>query len=266
MRRRSIVLISVVAAVVIAAVILVVLMIGMGSGGTESSAPVESDDDFGTAQVYDVDDGALVPAADTRESSVWEVFVRLVTPEFAATSMTQYRAGDDPDSDTLAYVHRADDPDYWVLAANMAFADDDQLLLSTLIHEYAHILSLGVADADPDTTSCPTVELSEGCLAADSLLLAFYDDFWLRYGDVAPAPDDDDADAAAEFFLAHEEDFVSDYAATNVVEDFAESFMTFVLEDEPEDTSPVAEKLLFFWNVPEYVDIRERIRTEFDLG
>ena len=61
---------------------------------------------------------------------------------------------------------------------------------------------------------------------------------------------------------------MSDYAATNVVEDIAESFMTFVLEDEPTGDTVAAQKLDFFWQLPEYVAIRERIRAEFadDLG
>lgn len=61
---------------------------------------------------------------------------------------------------------------------------------------------------------------------------------------------------------------MSDYAATNAIEDAAETFMTFVLEDEPTGDSMVARKLEFFWGYPELVAIRERIRTEFadDLG
>ncbi|MEC8762510.1 MAG: hypothetical protein VXY40_07145, partial [Actinomycetota bacterium] len=65
--------------------------------------------------------------------------------------------------------------------------------------------------------------------------------------------------------LDHEEDFVSDYAATNVVEDFAESFMTFVLEPEPDDDTVIGQKLLFFWDRPEYVEIRDHVRAEFGL-
>lgn len=251
-----------VTAVVTAVLVLVLAGCSVASGG---GGAVQEDDDFGTAEVFAVQDGELDPVPDERALAVWGLFVRVVTPALAASSMSEYRTGDDADSDTLAYVHRADDPAYWVLAANLAYADDEDLLLSTLVHEYAHILSLGVADADPDITSCGTLELSEGCLAPDSLLLAFDERFWLGYGADAPTPDDDDPDAAAAFYAEHEEDFVSDYAATNVVEDFAESFMTFVFEKRPEASSAVAEKVLFFWGVPEYVEIRDRIRAEFEL-
>ena len=111
-------------------------------------------------------------------------------------------------------------------------------------------------------------ELDEGCAHGDSVLLAFQQQFWAPYGDAAPDLANTDADLAWEFYLAHEDDFVSDYAATNAIEDAAETFMTFVLEDEPTGDSMVARKLEFFWGYPELVAIRERIRTEFadDLG
>jgi hypothetical protein len=80
--------------------------------------------------------------------------------------------------------------------------------------------------------------------------------------------DNEDADVAWDFYTANEDDFVSDYAATNVVEDFAESFMTWVIEDTVTGESITAAKLTFFENYPELVTIRDRIRAEFgdDLG
>ncbi|MDP3208256.1 MAG: hypothetical protein Q8M65_03830, partial [Rhodoglobus sp.] len=101
-----------------------------------------------------------------------------------------------------------------------------------------------------------------------SLLAAFLDEFWFDYGDSAPSADNSDADVAWEFYLEHEEDFVSDYAATNVVEDVAECFMTWVIEDAPSGASTVGAKLAFFENYPAFVAARDRIRAEFsdDLG
>jgi hypothetical protein len=228
----------------------------------------QEDEDFGTAVVYSVDAaGALDPAAaDAATADVWDTFVRVVTPEFAGHGMSRYRVGDAPDSDTMAYVVRDEArPVLWVLAANLAYADDADLLFSTLVHEYGHILTLGLDDVDPDVRTCTTWEFSDGCVTAGSPIDAFAEEFWAPYGDAAPGPDEDDADAAYDFYLAHEEDFVSDYAATNVVEDIAESFMTFVLEPRPDGDTPVARKLDFFWQLPDFVAVRDRIRTEFAL-
>ena len=228
------------------------------------------DDDFGTVEAYDVDDtGALLPppAADSLTASVWETFVRVATPQFAADIMIEYLAGDAPDSDTLAYVYQDDDPEYWILAANLATSDDLATLVPTLVHEYSHILTLSTQQIDPNVASCSTLELDEGCANPDSTLQRFEEQFWSQYPD-APDVSNGSWDVTDAFYAEHSEDFVSNYAATNVVEDVAESFMTFVLEDRPTGDSVVAEKLEFFWGVPDYVQIRERIRAEFadDLG
>jgi hypothetical protein len=238
------------------------------TSSTASRPAIEEDDDFGTVEVYAVlEDGSLDPAATGLAAEVWETFERVATPDFTADVMAEYRVGDAPDSDTLAYVYQTSDPEYWVLAANLATSRDTEQLIATLIHEYAHILTLGTNQVDPAAGSCSTLDLDEGCADPDSLLQAFQETFWSGYGD-APDAANSDPDVAYEFYLAHEEDFVSDYAATNVVEDIAESFMTFVLEEEPAAGTVTAAKLLFFWDEPDLVAIRERIRAEFadELG
>ena len=276
-KRLLIVLLSVVAAAALVAAGIFFLAGGStggggrpaGDGGASSGITTEDDDDFGSVEVYGVVDGELEPAASGLTQEVWDTFVRLVTPEFAAGAMSQYRVGDAPESDTLAYVYQDDDPDQWILATNLATSEDRASLIATLVHEYAHILTLAnTTEMDLDETSCETIELSEGCALPDSYLLAFEQQFWAAYDDTAPTADNDDADVAYDFYLEHEDDFVSDYAATNVVEDIAESFMTFVLEDQPDSSTVTAAKLNFFWGYPELVDIRDRIRTEFtgELG
>lgn len=238
-------------------------------GSSESRPTVEEDDDFGTVEIYAVlEDGSLDPEATGLAAEVWDTFVRVATLDFAAEVLAEYRAGDSAESDTLAYVYQTDDPDYWVLAANLATSEDTEQLIATLIHEYAHIITLDTTQVDVGASSCDTVAMDEGCPTTDSLLAAFHERFWSGYGDAAPDADNTDADTAWDFYIENEDDFVSDYAATNVVEDIAESFMTFVLEDEPDGGSVVAQKLSFFWDEPDLVAIRERIRDEFadDLG
>lgn len=158
-------------------------------------------------------------------------------------------------------VHAEDDD----LGTVDVYADDSDTLLQALIHEYAHVLSLNVDQVPEASGSCETLELSEGCALPTSFIDDFQVEFWVAYGEDAPGPDNDDADVAYAFYETHEEDFVSDYAATNVTEDFAESFAAFVLEAEPDSDSPLAQKLDFFWNVPEFVEIRAHISEEFGL-
>lgn len=268
-KRALALIITVVALVAMLAIgVAVTTFLGSGAGHSAAGPSTEKDDDFGTVSIYSVgDDGALEPAATGLTEHVWEAFKRVVTPEFAAKVMTQYRVGDAPKSDTLAYVYQDDDPKYWILAANLATSKVDADLIATLVHEYAHILTLDGTQMDTHVASCPTLDLSEGCADDGSYLWSFQEQFWSAY---TGAPDDEnsDDDVAYAFYLAHEDDFVSDYAATNVVEDIAESFMTFVLEDQPDADTVVAHKLGFFWQYPELVTIRERIRGEFgaELG
>lgn len=227
---------------------------------------IEEDEDFGTVEVYDVlDDGSLSPAASGTTLEVWELFHAVATPEFASEVIIEYRVGDAPESDTLAYVYQDEnDPQYWVLAVNLATAEDVDLLVGTLIHEYAHIIALGTDQFDEPGTCAEEVEFSYGCPAAGSVLGEFYDAFWAGYSD-APGVESTDEDVAYEFYLAHEDDFVSDYAATNVVEDLAESFMTYVMEDAFDGPGVVAAKLAFFDGFPELAAIRERIRADVGL-
>ena len=232
-----------------------------------SGVPTEPDEDFGEVEVYDVlADGTLEPAASGVAAEVWELFVRMVGTDVAGESIIQYRAGDAPDSDTLAYVYQDADPQYWTLAVNLAVADDPQLLVATLIHEYAHVFSFDEEQFVTDA-ACPTPVLLEGCTADDSYLTAFYDTFWAGYPDAVDV-ENLDPDLAWQFYETYEEDFVSDYAATNLGEDLAESFMTYVIEDAAEGPTVAAQKLRFFDQYPELVALREHIRTELavELG
>ncbi|MGV8969247.1 MAG: NADH:ubiquinone oxidoreductase subunit 4 (chain M) [Microbacteriaceae bacterium] len=243
---------------------------GAGSGESVRGAQprVEDDEDFGEVAIYDVlADGNLEPEAAGVAGEVWQLWLRIVGTELAGDTILQYRAGNAPESDTLAYVYQETDPTYWNLAVNLSTADDPQLLISTLIHEYAHIFSFNAGDFDLGSASCDTLELAEGCAAQASYLYRFYQDFWSGYGDIVDVENVDE-DVANEFYLQHEDDFVNDYAATSLGEDFAESFMTFVIEDVPEGKSVVATKLRFFTQFPELVALRDHIRAELavELG
>jgi hypothetical protein len=223
---------------------------------------VEEDEDFGDVVVHDVlADASLDPEPDAATAAVWDLWVRLVGAEVAAESISQFRVGDSDSSDTLAYVYQGDNPQVFTLAVNLATADDEQLMVATLVHEYAHVFSFGPGEFDRKAQICDTFEVIEGCAAPDSYLWAFYEEFWAGYAE-HPDLDNVDPDIGYDFYLAHEEDFVSDYAATNIGEDFAESFMTFVLEDEWSTDTVTGAKLEFFTDYPELVALRERMRVD----
>ena len=237
------------------------------SGCASSSGIEAEDDDLGTVDVYEIGAEAILSPAPSRPAEeIWTMFVGVVTEPVAVETFNSYRVGDSSDSDTMAYVSRdLDDPTHWMLVANAAYADDADTLLQTLVHEYAHVLSLNVDQVPESSGDCDTLELSEGCALPTSFIFEYQTEFWDAYGPDAPGPDNDDSEVADAFYAEHEEDFVSDYAATNVTEDFAESFAAFVLEAEPDSDSPLAQKLDFFWRFPEFVEIRSHISERFGL-
>lgn len=229
-----------------------------------AAAPTEYDADLGELTLHTVlPDATLDPEADGDEAAAWDLFVRVIGVDAAAEQVATYASADAPRSDTLAYVEEASEPGRWTLAINLAaMAGDQQLLFATLLHEYAHILSLAPGEFSSGGGACPTVAIQEGCAAEDSYLWDFYDRFWAGYSD-APEVDNVDPDAAYDFYLSHEHDFVGDYAATNVSEDLAETFMTYVLESDWSTKTVVGQKLEFFNGYPELVELRDRIRAEF---
>lgn len=225
----------------------------------------EDDGGPGTSRVYTVDsEGTLTPEPSADATRMWKVFQRVATPRYAARVISEFHVTDDPESDFSAMVTREYDRDSWILTADVYLAEEPDFLLATMIHEYGHLLSLQISEIAPEQGTCPTLELSEGCAADSAALYAFQEAFWKGYAD-APSSDNVDLAEGEDFFDRHQDDFVDAYAATNVVEDFAETFTAFVYELGFEGTTVAARKLEFFWDRPDYVEVRDRIRTEFLL-
>lgn len=67
-------------------------------------------------------------------------------------------------------------------------------------------------------------------------------------------------DAIYEFYDKYQDQFVSDYAATNPGEDIAETYRVFVMEDKPEGNSIRDQKIKFMYEFEELVKIRQNIR------
>lgn len=219
----------------------------------------------GAEAVYTVDStGALTPQPTDEAAEMWETFERVVTPSYAARVVSEFHVTDDPTSEFSAAVTREDERDSWILSADVYLADDPDELFWTMVHEYGHLLSLSTAEVAPGPGSCPTLELQEGCATESSALYDFHKEFWAQYTD-APPTGNDDEDIAQDFFDDHEDEFVDEYAAWNVVEDFAETFVVFASEPGYHGASVIDRKLKFFWDRPDYVEIRKRIRVEFGI-
>lgn len=225
------------------------------------------DERYGTIRVHRVIAGnELVPVAGGLAQHVWELFLAIATPEFVAGRVIEYHVADDAASNYFAEVAASkEDNDRWKLVVNLGTADERRQLIETLVHELAHLVSLDSSQLDDQVSEGCTIKLEGGWARDDSMIWKFHQAFWSGYGNDAPHPDNHDLEIAITFEKTHEGEFVSDWAAMNVVEDFAESFQAFVFDEAPTGDSILDEKRRFFWNSPGEPERRQQIRRALDL-
>ena len=203
--------------------------------------------------------------------------------------MTRFVVFTDGADETLASVQRRDGaPGEWSLAVDIedALDEEGEVDLSdfsyTLVHELGHVIALNRDEVVPDPAlsadpedqdafdaaqaACGRLFLDEGCARPDAYLQAFYEAFWADLAaDFAPIDaiddPDDEAEAVAAFHARHADLFFTEYAATNVTEDFAESWAHYVLGPGPRGDTTLDDKLAFFAEFEELADIRAELRA-----
>ncbi|WP_107839590.1 putative zinc-binding metallopeptidase [Metasolibacillus meyeri] len=202
--------------------------------------------------VYEIDNGKemIFTDADVTDEEIdyhaelWFDFAWLI-PESEREEINQFIIFES--GDTLAYVNQHDDSgQYWTLGMNKENIELASETMITYIHEYAHYLSLkdGEQNIWVELDACEDVLIEdEGCFYEDAYLTDFYQQFWNPTSE-------------------YEEDYVSDYASSSVVEDFAESFAHFVLTPQPIELDTLAaEKIAFFYEYEYFVELRAQILT-----
>lgn len=219
-------------------------------------------------------------AASHRE--IWETFTALI-PQDERSLLAEYSIVTDGEGNILAAVTQTFfDPALWALEVDIRDSDDKFNLTYTFIHEYAHLLTLGPGQVTPsvavfnnpddddiyfnEASACPDYFPGEGCSQPDSYINAFFEQFWADihadWQDINLIEEDDAYyEALDDFYFAHEDRFVTDYAATNPEEDIAEAFTFFVLSPHPDSDTIKGKKILFFYQYPELVQLRAEILT-----
>ena len=215
-----------------------------------------------------------------RQEMVWDFYAAMIPPD-ARDLLTHYIVITDGLGGGLAAVEQSpDDPTDWMLNIDIADTADLQELTFTLIHEYGHLLTLNdeqvKIDAylfhNPDDDdayfeaedACETYFPGEGCALRSSYLYQFYTQFWDdmydEWLDIQFIEDDDEYyEALDEFYFAREDQFVTDYSVTNPEEDIAESWSFFIMKAKPTGNTIADQKVLFFYQFPELVSLREEI-------
>lgn len=238
---------------------------------SESENHGESNQEI-TLSSYDISNGEILNKNDLSVSSelvnlqqkeeihndMFKEFSRLIPVNIFEKDLIEYKVFTDGVDNTLGYVSQIEgNSDKWFLALDINDYNIDDLkeFQYTLIHEYAHILSLNKNQLEYGVyeDECNTYYLDEGCSRDNSYVLKYYNEFWK---DVYGTYENVD-------YFENENDFTTDYAATNPVEDLAESFTHFVLNKKNENPTLVKEnKVNFFYQYDELVELRSKIRMQ----
>lgn len=129
----------------------------------------------------------------------------------------------------------------------------------TIVHETGHILTLNNEQVNDISWDGDGSEPAKEKFKRNSYIKKFYDKFWSKNIDEYDKIKKETGDTL-DFYNNRKNEFVSDYAATNVEEDIAESFRIFVCEDKSKAKTIADKKVLFFYDYPEFVKIREEYR------
>ena len=229
----------------------------------EPEEPLEEEELPVLAQYEIGADGTLIPDKSDKAEyrALWDKVNELL-PEGSLKPFARFTIFTDGEAEILAYVVPADDNGVqWELAVDPEDAGDPVEFTETVYHEYAHYLTLNdkqVTYGAPKRYDC----YGENDLVSnpDSYLNAFYQRFWKDYLDDRLADPE-----SINFYLRHEDDFITSYAATSPSEDIAECFSYFVLYDRPTGTSVWEQKQNFFYDYPELVAFRDQARAKLGL-
>jgi hypothetical protein len=208
-----------------------------------------------------VDEARLQPEPSAQDQKLWDLFVAVASKSDIKQYVQSFEVFDDDQNDSAASVWQSQEPGKWHVNVNAAYANDSKDLLHTMIHEYGHIVSLNSNQVARVDGACPRLELSEGCANDGAYIKLFKEKFWNSYGDSVPSNEGEDPDEVADFYEQHKASFVTEYAASNFVEDFAESWAMFVINDKPTGQEGKDQKVTFFYDQSQLVDMRNRIRT-----
>ncbi len=212
--------------------------------------------------------------------ALWDYFTALIPLSYRPT-LAEFSVMTDGTDNVLAAVAQTyDDPNRWGLEVDIADTSDYYYLSFTLVHEYAHLMTLAPDQVTPslaifnnpddndiyldEVSACSNFFPGEGCSNTDSYINAFYNEFWTgiydEWNEINLEEDEDlYYENLDEFYLKYEDQFLTDYSVTHPAEDIAEAFGFFVFAQKPAGDSIAEDKILFFYNYPELVQLRAEI-------
>ena len=161
---------------------------------------------------------------------IWDYFITLIPAE-KRNLLAEFSIVTDGDGNLLAAVSQTlYDPALWVLEVDIHDSADRLNLTYTLIHEYAHLLTLGPDQVSPsksifnnpddddiyynEASGCPDYFPGEGCSISNSYINVFFNKFWAdihdEWQDINLIEDDNAYyEALDDFYYNYEDRFVT---------------------------------------------------------
>ena len=228
-----------------------------------------------------------------KHEKIWNVFSKLI-PE-PERKVTIFYLTTDGVGEIIGGINRdLEDLSKWHLFYDVldSYPDktfDENSTIHTTIHEFGHILTTSTNQIEVDvelitllfedqeefdntwiirSEECfPRYMSVDGCAKEHSYIDMFYQQFWMdiisEWDDIQYIENDEEYhEHMNSFYEKYKDRFVSVYASTNVDEDIAESWTAFVLLDRPQNFDSIShQKILFFYEYPELVELRHHIRN-----
>lgn len=213
-------------------------------------------------------------ANETNHRTLWAFFSNLIPAEIRP-QLVELELFADANDDTEAFVAAINENDLsrWEIGFNLTTVWNDaqefqeSRVAYNSIHEFAHILTLNndQINVGGSESTCENFFTGEGCSTQSSFINAFFNNYWSDIYNESQSFEIDDDDAFFAFYDKYEDRFVSEYASTNPGEDIADSFTIFVLTDSPSSNQIKDQKVRFFYEYPELVELRTLIRSNMDF-
>ncbi|NOQ70677.1 MAG: hypothetical protein GQ574_01675 [Crocinitomix sp.] len=204
-----------------------------------------------------------------KHQQIWDLVTKIV-PLSHRHKMDKFLIYSGNSSQTAGFVDpTSNDLSTWRMGIAIDYAYEggfnvNKDLSYTIIHEFGHILTLNNEQVNAGTAEqdCNGFFIQEGCAKSGSYLHTNYTRFW---ADIYPEFRDEHNEGQTrmgQFYRKYEDRFVTEYAATNLVEDFAEVFAFFVTKDNRPSPNTIADKkVLMLYEFPELVKLRNEIRS-----
>lgn len=208
-------------------------------------------------EIIGSDEENPLPVGDEETfTSMWHVFQQ-VFPNRYIEDINEYRLFSDGEGNTAAYVTITKDGT--VLAMDVRDNTHKATQYRNLIHEFGHIYSLPVEDFDE---SCESTDIS--CIKEDTIIDNHTDRFWSQYDESWLENSDKSRFQLEGFYNNNVTDFYVPYQATNVKEDYAITFMKFITEKIPSNSSQLRDvKVQSMYEDAELVALRVDILKSF---